>query len=153
MHKQRPSTNSTSAVIATLFGCPVRVDQSVAAHHYPINFDDLAALCDEVRASSWHSMVRDGDAVLTFMPLVQERLLCCTGDPDQRLDACWHRRPRGTLLHFGWTRENKDMPKAWSFFANCKPEDLLTCLVEVMDTTAEFEYQLAGEWVYSRFQP
>ncbi|KAI4641349.1 uncharacterized protein J4E79_011742 [Alternaria viburni] len=45
------------------------------------------------------------------------------------------------------------MPEAWSFFAYCKPEDFLTCLVEIMDTTAELEYQLAGKWVYPRFQP
>lgn len=129
------------------------MDQNRAAHHDPVNFDNLVVLCDEVRASSWHSMFRNWDAVLTFMPLVQERLLCCTGDPEQRLDACWDRRPRGTFLDFGWTRENKNIPKAWSFFAYCKPEYLLTCLVEIMDTTAELEYQLAGKWVYPRFQP
>ncbi|KAH6868587.1 hypothetical protein BKA58DRAFT_459455 [Alternaria rosae] len=90
---------------------------------------------------------------MTFMPLVQERLMSCTGDPELRFHACWDCWPRGTLLDFGWTRENKDMPKAWSFFAYCKPEDLLTCLVEIMDTITEFENQLAGEWVYPRFQP
>lgn len=45
------------------------------------------------------------------------------------------------------------MPKAWSFFAYCKPEDLLTCLFQFMDTITEFENHLAVEWVYPRFQP
>jgi hypothetical protein len=132
---------------------PLRMDYSAVAHHNTVNLHDLADLCSEARAASWHSMFRSWNAVSTFMPLVQERLMCCTDDPELRLDACWERRPRGTLLDFGWTRENKAMPQAWSFFAYCKPEDLLTCLVDIMDTVAETENEVADEWLYPRHQP
>jgi hypothetical protein len=104
----------------------------------------LVDLHTEVKSASLQSMFEDWRATSTFLPLAQERLLSCTGDPKLRNNACWIKRPGGTFLDFGWSRTKREMPKEWSFFVQCKSEDLLSCLVEIMHTVAEVKHQLPG---------
>jgi hypothetical protein len=132
---------------------PTRFDQTQALKEGTIDLANLLRLCGEVNGASWHSQFRNWSSTSTFLPLVLERLLACTGDPTLRLGACWDRRPRDTLLDFGWTRENRDMPITWSFFAHCNPEHMLASLVEIMDTVAELERHFLKTYEYSDRQP
>jgi hypothetical protein len=132
---------------------PARYNQAQALLDESIDVHNLANLCSDVRASLRRSLFQDWSSIPTFLPLVLERLLSCTGDPMLRLDACWDRRPRGTFLDFGWTRVNPNMPNTWSFFAHCNPENLLTCAVEITEVVAGIESLLRDTYAYPSRQP
>jgi hypothetical protein len=117
------------------------------------DLDDLTQLCEELRAALFETMISDWSSIPAFAALVEERLLCCTGDPALRRDSCWERRPRKTMLDFGWTRIAPQMPTQWKFFANCKPTTLLSILIETTEavkTKAEelmvFTYPKGHAW-------
>ncbi|KAH7413459.1 hypothetical protein BKA64DRAFT_354802 [Cadophora sp. MPI-SDFR-AT-0126] len=113
-----------------------------------IDDQNLAGLCEEVRYNLQATIVPSWQHLTTLIPLIEERLLCATGDPELRLDACWDRRPRGTFLDFGWTRKKPDMPKEWSFFAHCKPETLISLLIEVIEAVEDASTGLVEEWFH-----
>jgi hypothetical protein len=99
---------------------------------------ELASLCDEVRLLLNEVVIQNKSADLqsahpAFMALIEERLLCCTGDPFSRLSACWDRRPRGTFLDFGWSRRAPQIPNKWNFFQYFSPITLTSILIEVME--------------------
>jgi hypothetical protein len=113
-----------------------------------VDVQNLAGLCEEVRHNLQATVLPGWQHLTTFIPLIEERLLCCTGDPGLRLDACWDRRPRGTFLDFGWTRAEPDMPQQWSFFAHCKSETLMSILIEIIETANEASTDMTEEWSF-----
>ncbi|PVH84700.1 hypothetical protein DL98DRAFT_512115 [Cadophora sp. DSE1049] len=127
---------------------PLRYDMRKAILNGALDDQNLAGLCEEVRDNLQATVVPSWEHLTTLIPLIEERLLCATGDPELRLDACWDRRPRGTFLDFGWTREKPDMPKDWSFFAHCKPEMLMSILIEVIEAVEEASIHLVERWSY-----
>jgi hypothetical protein len=127
---------------------PLRYNMPRAIRDGSIDIQNLADLCDELRHSLQATLLPHWQHLTTLIPLIEERLLCCTGDPGLRLDACWDRRPRGTFLDFGWTRKEPDMPQQWSFFAYCKPETLISILIEVMETINETRTDMTKAWSF-----
>jgi hypothetical protein len=113
-----------------------------------IDVQNLAELCVEVRATLQDVVFDDWESIPAFLPLIEERLLCCTGDPTLRLGACWDRRPRGTFLDFGWTRGDPQMPLAWSFFAYCSPETLISILIEITEAVKDQAFALEEAYRY-----
>jgi hypothetical protein len=110
-----------------------------------IDIYNLAELCVEVSATLQVVVFDDCESIPAFLPLIEERILCCTGDPTLRLGACWDRRPRGTFLDFGWTRGDPQMPLEWSFFAYCSPETLISVLIEITEAVKDQAFALPEE--------
>jgi hypothetical protein len=46
--------------------------------------EDFRDLCDELRAILFKAIVDDWSAVSVLAALVEEKLLCCMGDPESR---------------------------------------------------------------------
>jgi hypothetical protein len=132
--------------VSTLY--PLRYDIPPAIRDDSVDVQDLAGLCEEVRHSLQAAVLPHWEHLTTLIPLIEERLLCCTGDPELRLDACWDRRARGTFLDFGWTRAKPDMPQQWSFFEYCKPETLMSILIEIIETVNATRTNMTEEWSF-----
>lgn len=124
---------------------PVRYNMHWAIQNGDVDVPHLVELCKEVRYTVQEVVLHGWEHICTYVPLIEERLLCCTGDPSLSLAACWDRRPRGTFLDFGWTRTKPDMPPQWSFFAHCKPETLLSILIEICEGVCDISVDLSAE--------
>ncbi|KAH7310844.1 hypothetical protein B0I35DRAFT_439788 [Stachybotrys elegans] len=125
---------------------PRRYRMAPAVDYDCVDLPNLVNLCEEMRYVLQTTVLPSWQHLTTLIPLIEERLLCCTGDPELRLDACWDRRPRGTFLDFGSTRAEPHMPKQWSFLAHCKPETLVSILIEVIEAMNEVRKDMDDEW-------
>ncbi|KAH9215461.1 hypothetical protein DL95DRAFT_500436 [Leptodontidium sp. 2 PMI_412] len=104
----------------------------------PPSLKELASLCDELRAVLFEAMfTKESHAkpqmVASLAALIEDRILCCTGDPGLRLDACWDRRPRGTMLDFRWTLNSPAMPDRLAFIAHFTSITLTSILIQTME--------------------
>ncbi|KAE8844207.1 hypothetical protein HRS9122_05310 [Pyrenophora teres f. teres] len=121
---------------------PLRFEQPQASENGSTNLDVLVTLCNKVKTAAYRSQFQSSESMSTFLPLVLERLLACTGDSSLRLGASWDRRPRGTFLDFGWSRKKPDIPDSWSFFEHCRPEHLLACVIGILEVVFQVENAL-----------